>query len=52
MIQISSFKVFGITIDNKYTKPVGVNEEQLREAIDFMISINTIQKVVIIKKWV
>ncbi len=52
MIKISSFKVFGIKIDNKQTLPIYCDIKELEFNVNTLIDNTTIHKVVIIKRWV
>ena len=49
---MSSYKVFGIYVDNTQTTPLEVNNDKLDERIIHLLSNKTIHKVVIEKVWV
>ncbi len=49
---MSSYKVFGIYVDNTQTTPIDVNNDELDDRISHLISNKTIHKVVIEKSWI
>ena len=52
VVSITSFKVFGIKVDNNQTKPEEVNRLHLESSIDYLIENRLVERIVIIKKWV
>lgn len=52
MIKIPSFKVFGIDVAGRQTRPVTCDKHNLRECQDEFLNNKVIKKVVVIKEWV
>jgi len=49
---MSSYKVFGIYVNGDQSKPLACNNETLKESIDLFLNSKTIEKVVVIKRYV
>ena len=49
---MSSYKLFGISIDNKQTFPRFCDNDELQEKINKLLSSKKVEKVVIIKNFI
>ncbi len=47
-----SYRVFGIYVDKTQSKALSVNNDQLQERVDYLLSNKIIHKVVVEKMWV